>query len=111
MIFATTKANLWVWNAPRGGFPGAPVNQEVVERNKKANKVDDSQKKATFRNSESDERFRNAKLYFQDTYWGDLGFGDDALHVNTYEGKKLLYLTWGALATNPMHLMKVISGM
>jgi len=79
-------ANLWVWNAPRGGFPGAPVNQEVVERNKKANKVDDSQKKATFRNSESDERFRNAKLYFQDTYWGDLGFGDDALHVNTYEG-------------------------
>ena len=29
---------------------------------------------------------RNAKLYFQDTFWGNLGFGDPPLNVNTYEG-------------------------
>ena len=72
---------------PRGGFPGAPVNREVVERNRANNKpIDDGQKKASFSNSKTDERMVNAKLYFQDTYWGDLGFGDPALNVNTYKG-------------------------
>jgi hypothetical protein len=84
-----TKANLWVWNAPRGGFPGAPVNREVVERNRAAGKVQDQgQKKASFTNSQQNEHMRDAKLYFEDTYWGELGFGSSALHVNTYPGHK-----------------------
>ena len=29
---------------------------------------------------------KNAKLYFQDTLWGKLGFGNPILNVNTYEG-------------------------
>lgn len=80
-----------MWNAPRGGFPGAPVNKEVVERNRAAGRVqpqDQSQKKASFTNSQKDERMRDAKLYFEDTFWGDLGFGSNALHVNTYPGHK-----------------------
>jgi hypothetical protein len=28
---------------------------------------------------------KDAKLYFQETFWGDLGFGA-TLNVNTYEG-------------------------
>ncbi|KAL3800190.1 hypothetical protein HJC23_001111 [Cyclotella cryptica] len=81
-------ANLWVWNAPRGGFPGAPVNKEVVERNRAAKKENpnDHQKKVSFSNAGSDERFRNAELYFQETFWGKLGFGDPDLNVNTFEG-------------------------
>lgn len=81
-------ANLWVWNAPRGGFPGSPKNMEVVERNRAAGKSpeNDLQKKASFSNTQKDESMRNAKLYFQDTFWGNLGFGDPPLNVNTYEG-------------------------
>ena len=81
-------ADLWVWNAPRGGFPGSPKNKHVVEKNKAAGKSPetDAQKKASFSNTQTDERYRNAKLYFQETFWGDLGFGDPALNVNSYEG-------------------------
>mmetsp|Transcript_7565 Transcript_7565/g.17164 ORF Transcript_7565/g.17164 Transcript_7565/m.17164 type:complete len:683 (-) Transcript_7565:217-2265(-) len=81
-------ANLWVWNAPRGGFPGSPKNQEVVNRNKAAGNSPENnlQKKASFTNTKSDEGMKNAKLYFQDTLWGVLGFGDPILNVNTYEG-------------------------
>mmetsp|Transcript_11382 Transcript_11382/g.24280 ORF Transcript_11382/g.24280 Transcript_11382/m.24280 type:complete len:687 (-) Transcript_11382:83-2143(-) len=80
-------ANLWVWNAPRSGFPGSPKNQEVVDRNRAAGKSpDDGQKKATFTNTKTDERMRNADLYFQDTFWSKFGFQDTVLHVNTYEG-------------------------
>ncbi|KAL7489496.1 hypothetical protein ACHAW6_015127 [Cyclotella cf. meneghiniana] len=81
-------ANLWVWNAPRGGFPGAPVNKEVVERNLASNKQsqDSLQKKVSFSNAGRDERFRNAELFFQETFWGKLGFGDPDLNVNTFEG-------------------------
>eukprot|EP00956_Cyclotella_meneghiniana_P032300 scaffold88098_cov85-Cyclotella_meneghiniana.AAC.1 len=72
---------------PRGGFPGAPVNREVVERNRANNKPkDDGQKKASFSNSKTDDRMVNAKLYFQDTFWGNLGHGDPVLNVNTYKG-------------------------
>ncbi len=80
-------ANLWVWNAPRGGFPHAPVNEEVVERNRAAGKSQDNlQKKASFTNLGSNPDMRFAELFFQDTFWGKLGFGDQPLHVNTYEG-------------------------
>jgi len=80
-------ANLWVWNAPRGGFPGSPTNMEVVKRNRASGKApDDNQKKASFTNTQTDSRMMNAQLYFQDTFWGKLGFGDPVLNVNTYEG-------------------------
>ncbi|KAL7542066.1 hypothetical protein ACHAWF_007084 [Thalassiosira exigua] len=80
--------DLWVWNAPRGGFPGSPVNKDVVARNRAANKSpeQDLQKKAAFSNSQSDEGMKNARLYFQETFWGNLGFGDPTLNVNTFEG-------------------------
>jgi uncharacterized protein YegJ (DUF2314 family) len=29
---------------------------------------------------------KNAVLFFQDTFWGKLGFGDPPLYVNTYKG-------------------------
>mmetsp|Transcript_28100 Transcript_28100/g.59083 ORF Transcript_28100/g.59083 Transcript_28100/m.59083 type:complete len:672 (-) Transcript_28100:131-2146(-) len=80
-------ANLWVWNAPRGGFPHAPVNQEVVERNRASGKSPENlQKKASFTNLGTNPAMREAELFFQDTFWGKLGFGDQPLHVNTYEG-------------------------
>lgn len=80
-------ANLWVWNGPRGGFHGSPVNQHVVDKNKAAGVSSDSdQKKASFTNTQTDETMRTASLYFQDTFWGKLGFGDPPLNVNTYKG-------------------------
>jgi len=80
-------ADLWVWNAPRGGFPGSPVNHEVVKRNKAAGKPqNDLEKKAAFSNTQTDPAMRDARLYFQETFWGKLGFGDPTLNVNTYEG-------------------------
>jgi len=82
-------ANLWVWNAPRGGYPGSPVNEDVVKKNRaKGAKEEDypGKKHAMFTNRGDDSRFKNAKLHFQDTFWGDLGFGDPPLAVNTYEG-------------------------
>ena len=81
------KTDLWVWNAPRGGFSGSPKNEKVVARNRAAGKVpDDSQKKAVFQNDGGDENMKNAELFFQDTFWGKLGHGDPVLNVNTYEG-------------------------
>ena len=78
---------MWVWNAPRNGFQGSPVNQHVVDKNRAAGKVPvDLQKKATFTNAGTEPSMKTAKLFFQETYWGDLGFGDPPLHVNTYEG-------------------------
>ena len=38
-----------------------------------------------FKNTGTDPRFNNAKLYFQETEWGDFSSGKD-LRVNTYEG-------------------------
>ena len=77
-----------MWNAPRSGFPGSPKNAEVVARNRASGKSpdQDEQKKASFSNSGEDERARHAQLFFQDTFWGKLGFGDPALNANTYEG-------------------------
>ena len=46
------------------------------------------QKKASFTNSQKDERMKNAQLYFEDTFWGKLGFGDPSLNVNTYKGHR-----------------------
>jgi hypothetical protein len=81
-------ANLWAWNAPRGGFPGSPVNQDVVDKNRAANKSpeQDIKKHATFYNNKGDETMRYAELYFQETFWGKFGFDDPPLAVNTFEG-------------------------
>ena len=59
----------------------------MVEKNRAAGKApEDNQKKASFTNTQADGKMKNAKLYFQDTFWGKLGVGDPALNVNTYEG-------------------------
>ena len=75
-------------SAPRGGFPGSPVNKEVVERNRAAGKTTETnaQKKASFTNTKENESMRNAELFFQDTFWGKLGYDAEPLNVNTYEG-------------------------
>lgn len=79
-------ANLWVWNGPRGGFPGSPVNQHIVDKNKAAGVAsENAQIKASFSNSQTDDTMKNAELYFQDTFWGKLGFGDPPLNVNTFK--------------------------
>lgn len=92
-VLAGTKwgANLWVWNGPRSGYPDAPVNQDVVDRNRR-HKDDEAetsgyqQLQAVFSNSGKDPLYKYAELYFQDTFWGKLGHGDPNLGVNTFEG-------------------------
>jgi hypothetical protein len=84
-------ANLWVWNGPRGGYPDAPTNADVVARNKKDKKKEDTpsgyeQLHASFSNTGKDPAFKNAELFFQETFWGKLGWGDAPLGVNTFEG-------------------------
>jgi len=79
-------ANLWVWNGPRGGFPGSPVNQHIVDKNKAAGVASETKQiKASFANMQTDETMKNAELFFQDTFWGKLGFGDPPLNVNTFK--------------------------
>ena len=41
---------------------------------------------AQFTNTGTDPKMRNAELYFQDKFWGKLGFGDATLGANTYAG-------------------------
>ena len=82
-------ANLWAWSAPRSGFPGSPKNMHVVERNRAAIKStpkNDLQKSAKFINTKTDEKMRHAKLFFQETFWGNYGFDGPPLGVNTFEG-------------------------
>lgn len=75
-------ANNWVWNGPRGGFEGSPKNKKF-----KGSEEDNNPKQLSghFKNTGTDPRFNNAKLYFQETEWGDFSSGKD-LRVNTYEG-------------------------
>jgi hypothetical protein len=83
-------ANLWVWNTPRDGFPGQPINPNYV-----SNDDDDSptpeftQIHATFKNTGNDPMYDKAELFYnEDTYWGPLGKDDAPLSVNTYETHK-----------------------
>jgi hypothetical protein len=74
-------ANLWVWNGPRGGFIGSPKNkgkEEVVD--------DQGQIHSSFINTGKDPLFKEAQLYFQETYWGEMSHGDPPLNVNTFAG-------------------------
>ena len=71
----------WVWNGPRGGFPGAPKNPGKEESHR-----DDGKINVVFTNSGEDPEFKEAKLYFQETYWGEFSHGDPPLPVNTFDG-------------------------
>jgi len=84
-------ANLWVWNAPRGGYAFAPVNKVVVERQNISNyepefNINPIQIVATFRNDGKNSKFAVSDLYYMDTYWGPLSHNNPPLRVNTYEG-------------------------
>ena len=70
-----------MWNGPRGGFEGAPKNKGKEEKQE-----DNGQIHATFINSKKDPVFAEAKLYFQDTFWGDFSHGDPPMSVNTFAG-------------------------
>ncbi len=79
-----------VWNTPRDGFPGQPINPNYV-----SNDDDDSptpeftQIHATFKNTGNDPMYDKAELFYnEDTYWGPLGKDDAPLSVNTYETHK-----------------------
>lgn len=78
-------ANLWVWNTPREGNPGAPENEGV----EKPISSEVESVHAIFRNSGRDASMRDAELYFDEaTYWGKLTAGADPLSSNTYEGHR-----------------------
>jgi hypothetical protein len=91
-------ANLWVWNTPRSGYPGAPI-KEKFRKEKEANSAASNNNPGgspsanrftkitvTFENSGRDESLVNADLYFKDRFWGNLQKGKPAISVNTYKG-------------------------
>jgi hypothetical protein len=88
-------ANLWTWSAIRPEFEGGPQRLDVIDDEE--DEGDDSSSddmtpkaiRASFRNLGIDERFRSAKLYYdEDGYFGDIGFNNDPIHVNTYAGHR-----------------------
>jgi len=91
-------ANLWVWNGPRGGFSGSPKNPGKEEK-----EDDHGQLHASFVNSGKDPLFKEAQLYFQETYWGELSHGDAPLGVNTFAGHE-----WNIRSKSDDKLLKQI---
>merc|ERR1719499_628614 len=79
-------ANLWVWNAPRGGYPGAPLNPKFSGQEGLQKSSGPQQLQATFTNTGQDETFANADLYYEETYWGPLSHNSPSLSVNTFKG-------------------------
>jgi len=83
-------ANLWVWNTPRQGYPGAPVNEKF--RNQKDEKSSGAPSTGfetihvQFQNSGDNPGMDNAELYFEDQFWGKMGPKDPPLAVNSYRG-------------------------
>jgi len=77
-------ANLWAWNTPRAGFPGAPRKFEEEIKGEDGAKL--QQVKATFTNSGTNPDFKKAELFWESTRWGDLGFGTKPLVAYTYAG-------------------------
>jgi prolyl 4-hydroxylase len=73
-------ANVWLWSTPREGFTRAPLKKSLPQTSQ--------QLYATFSNSGNDPVFENAVLYFEDNFWGKLGYGDPPLSVNTYPGHR-----------------------
>ncbi|KAL3940309.1 MAG: hypothetical protein SGBAC_005136 [Bacillariaceae sp.] len=94
-------ANLWVWNTPRQGFSGAPIKEKFKQENGgntvASPTVDFQRIRASFKNSGQDEQMTNAKLHYQDQFWGDLGPTDPAVSVNTYEGHQWNVLVDGKI--------------
>ena len=66
----------------RGGFQGSPKNKRFEGTQAEAT---DGQLKGFFRNTGNDPKFKNAKLFFQETEWGDFSSGKSH-DVNTYHG-------------------------
>ena len=88
-------ANLWTWSAIRPEFDGGPQRLGAViddeEDDDESSSEDTTPKSvpASFRNRGVDERFRSAKLYYdEDGYFGEIGFNDVPIHVNTYAGHR-----------------------
>ena len=78
-----------VWNTPRDGFPGQPINPKYVPTEDDSPTPQYQQIRATFVNSGNDPTFDKAVLYYnEDTYWGPLGKGDKDIAVNTYESHR-----------------------
>lgn len=82
-------ANLWVWNTPREGFDGWPVNAKYQQDDD--DKTEETarnfkQIKATFKNAGTNPKYQHAELYWdKKQLWGDLGHGKQ-LVANTYQG-------------------------
>lgn len=75
-------ANLWVWNTPRDGFPGHPINPNYDESSVPTPMY--KQIRAKFQNSGT--RYPKADLYHGDEYlWSTLNVGDPPVHAKTYE--------------------------
>eukprot|EP00934_Nitzschia_sp_Nitz4_P004873 Nitzschia sp. Nitz4//scaffold58_size112336//14927//16933//NITZ4_004017-RA/size112336-augustus-gene-0.16-mRNA-1//-1//CDS//3329554941//4863//frame0 len=81
-------ANLWVWNTPRQGYPGAPIKEKFRGSQTTPTPVPSGPQaiRATFKNSGKDPSLTNAELYFRDKLWGKLEPHGAGLAVNTYEG-------------------------
>lgn len=77
-------ANLWVWNGPRNGYSGAPMNPNFEKS--KDDATPPGQLQASFINTGNDPAFKDVDIYFQDTFWAPIGFGSEPVYVNTYEG-------------------------
>ena len=85
-----------VWNTPRTGYPGAPIKEKFQKDGQKTTPTNNSPSQefvkvtATFENTNKDLNMKNAKLFFggteQDQPFGDLGFNDPPVSVNTYNG-------------------------
>jgi hypothetical protein len=83
-------ANLWVWNTPRQGYPGAPFKEkfrkEAEAGSTSSPSVSFQQINAVFKNSGVEPTLNNAELFFEEQFWGKLGPDDPDLGVNTFEG-------------------------
>jgi len=81
-------ANLWVWNGPRSGYQGSPVNQWVKDE-EEANRKKGMNPPTP--HVELQGQFFNkgnslAEMYFENTFWAKFGPEDPPVYVNTYEG-------------------------
>jgi hypothetical protein len=82
-------ANLWVWNTPRTGYRGSPIKEKFRKDKKKATIDSEHEFKlinASFKNTGKDDGMKNAKLYYENDFWRNLGHDDPPMSVNTYEG-------------------------
>lgn len=76
-----------MWNTPRDGFKGHPINPDYVEDENSSPTPQFTQIKATFKNSGS--TYPKADLYYNDeTFWSALNKDEPPVNVNTYETHK-----------------------